>query len=62
MNTNQPKLQSENQVSTTQPDGVAAETIKSSQLFRNSKELVIEHGNEIYRLRITKQDKLILTK
>ena len=36
--------------------------IKSSDLIRNGKELVIQHGNEIYRLRITKLGKLILTK
>jgi hemin uptake protein HemP len=34
----------------------------SSKLFENKKEVRIEHQNEIYVLRITKQNKLILTK
>jgi hemin uptake protein HemP len=34
----------------------------SSKLFENKKELRIDHQNEIYILRITKQNKLILTK
>ncbi len=37
-------------------------TLKSEALFKQARELLIEHGNEQYRLRITKQDKLILTK
>jgi hemin uptake protein HemP len=32
------------------------------QLFASAKEVMIEHLNEIYVLRITKQNKLILTK
>jgi hemin uptake protein HemP len=34
----------------------------SSKLFANEKKVMIEHQNEIYFLRITKQNKLILTK
>ena len=34
----------------------------SEELFGNSNELVIQHGNEEYRLRITRNNKLILTK
>jgi hemin uptake protein HemP len=34
----------------------------SSKLFENKKEVMIEHQNETYVLRITKQNKLILTK
>lgn len=34
----------------------------SEQLFTNVKEVMIEHLNETYILRITKQNKLILTK
>jgi hemin uptake protein HemP len=34
----------------------------SSKLFANKKEVMIEHKKEIYILRITKQNKLILTK
>lgn len=44
-----------------------AETIKipaiaSGELLRESRELHILHGGEVYRLRLTKQNKLILTK
>ncbi len=34
----------------------------SSKLFANKKEVLIGHQNETYILRITKQNKLILTK
>jgi len=34
----------------------------SEQLFQGQKEIQIRHHNETYRLRITKTDKLILTK
>ena len=36
--------------------------LTSEQLFTNVKEVMIEHLNETYVLRITKQNKLILTK
>ena len=36
--------------------------IKSEALFTNVKEVMIEHLNETYILRLTKQNKLILTK
>jgi len=36
--------------------------VNSAELFRNACELVIVHGDEEYRLRITRADKLILTK
>ena len=34
----------------------------SAELFRGSREILIIHGDHAYRLRITRQDKLILTK
>jgi len=34
----------------------------SAELFRSSRELLITHGGETYRLRLTSQNKLILTK
>jgi len=34
----------------------------SGELFGAQEEIVIEHNSEEYRLRITKNDKLILTK
>jgi len=36
--------------------------IDSRELFVNAREITIAHGNEIYRLRLTAQNKLILTK
>ncbi len=36
--------------------------VGSENLFKGSKEVVITHGKEEYRLHITKNDKLILTK
>ncbi len=34
----------------------------SRDLFRGKQEILIEHAGHAYRLRITRQDKLILTK
>jgi hemin uptake protein HemP len=36
--------------------------VRSTDLFQGGKELVIRHGSEEYRLRITRTGKLILTK
>jgi len=36
--------------------------VTSRELIGNDSELIIEHAGEEYRLRITKQQKLILTK
>lgn len=36
--------------------------VSTTQLFGKEHELLIEHGGELYRLRITKNNKLILTK
>lgn len=36
--------------------------INSRDLFAASREVTISHGEEIYRLRLTAQNKLILTK
>ncbi|MFN4236858.1 MAG: hemin uptake protein HemP [Vogesella sp.] len=50
------------------PQGVGAGTqadvplISSEQLFADCKALLIEHNGQQYRLQITKQNKLILTK
>jgi hemin uptake protein HemP len=43
-------------------ESVKQPRITSSELFKNQTALYIEHGNEMYVLRITKQGKLILTK
>jgi hemin uptake protein HemP len=37
-------------------------TVRSEQLFGAAREIIIKHGDEEYRLRITRADKLILTK
>jgi len=47
-------------------DSAAAENpptkrIASSELFGGAREIVIEHGGRIYRMRITQNGKLILT-
>jgi hemin uptake protein HemP len=36
--------------------------LDSAALFQRAREIVIVHGGQEYRLRITKADKLILTK
>ncbi len=47
-------------------DSTAAKPIKprlrSEDLFRNGAELIIEHRGEEYRLKLTRNDKLILNK
>ena len=35
---------------------------RSEELFRDQREVLIRHGEEVYRLRITRQGKLILNK
>jgi hemin uptake protein HemP len=50
---------------TTQDDRsihLAANRIDSKELFAASREITIAHGDDIYRLRLTSQNKLILTK
>lgn len=37
-------------------------TIDSGELFARSREVLIVHGADTYRLRLTSQNKLILTK
>lgn len=45
------------------PQSVAATPrLKSADLFRGTHELVIEHHGQEYRLRLTRNDKLILNK
>lgn len=36
--------------------------LRSAELFGTGREVVIEHAGQEYRLRLTRQDKLILTK
>ncbi len=44
------------------PTAVRPPRIDSQQLLKGGKELVIVHGGEEYRLRLTAAGKLILTK
>lgn len=41
---------------------VAGNRMDSAELFRLSREILITHGGDTYRLRLTSQNKLILTK
>ena len=41
---------------------VTGDRIDSRDLFINTREITIAHGAEVYRLRLTAQNKLILTK
>lgn len=41
---------------------VSASSIPSPELFQGGQEVVIRHDGQDYRLRITRQNKLILTK
>ncbi len=41
---------------------ISGNRIDSRDLFSNDREIIITHGEEAYRLRLTSQNKLILTK
>jgi hemin uptake protein HemP len=43
-----------------EPGGIDA--VESTQLMNGKRELLIRHGGETYRLRVTASNKLILTK
>lgn len=45
-----------------QPRSRAQKEIDSQALMEGEREILIRHGNECYRLRHTRNDKLILTK
>lgn len=40
----------------------ATPSVESRNLLNGASEVLIRHGNEVYRLRHTRNDKLILTK
>jgi len=40
----------------------ATPSVESRNLLQGASEVLIRHGNEVYRLRHTRNDKLILTK
>ena len=41
---------------------VSGNRLDSRELFASAREIIISHGEEAYRLRLTSQNKLILTK
>lgn len=45
-----------------QRDTASTLVVRSQELFGAHRELVIEHAGSLYHLRITQNDKLILTK
>ncbi len=45
-----------------QPAPEVPASLESRQLLQGEREVLIRHGNEVYRLRHTRNDKLILTK
>lgn len=44
------------------PDPRKKHRVRAEEIFAGASEIIIEHDGEEYRLRITKQGKLILTK
>ncbi len=48
--------------SAAQPHAEPLAALTSSQLFHGARQIFIRHGDAVYQLRITSQDKLILTK
>ncbi|MBW8726818.1 MAG: hemin uptake protein HemP [Inquilinus limosus] len=44
------------------PQRPAATSLDTRDLFGARRELTIQHGDDVYRLRITRNSKLILTK
>jgi hemin uptake protein HemP len=53
---------SENPSATTRTLMMRGNRIDSRELFATEREILIAHGEESYRLRLTSQNKLILTK
>lgn len=52
----------ENPSATTRTLMIRGNRIDSRELFAAEREIIIAHGEESYRLRLTSQNKLILTK
>lgn len=44
------------------PTGATLVTLRSEDLLRGGREILIQHASDVYRLRITRNGKLILTK
>ncbi|HEY3964193.1 MAG TPA: hemin uptake protein HemP [Planctomycetaceae bacterium] len=58
---NSPSLKPESQ-RTDEPSAAPPVTLRSEELLRGGREILIQHANDVYRLRITRNGKLILTK
>ena len=52
----------DNDIKADADDQDAPREIESADLFRGGKEVRIRHGNDVYLLRITRSNKLILQK
>lgn len=65
-NNQEERGRAENSAAATTPSGrniaVIGDRIDSRDLFAGAREIIIGHGSEAYRLRLTAQNKLILTK
>ena len=55
-------LTSANRSATAGTSTARAAEVDSTRLLQGQREVVIRHGGEVYRLRHTRNDKLILTK
>lgn len=56
------QLSVKNDEGKTRSEGSARKIISTRELMGDAREVIIEHGGEHYRLRITSNQKLILTK
>ena len=57
-----PKSEKRSSVSTNRSVAVRENRLDSHDIFVGTREVTILHGGELYRLRLTAQNKLILTK
>ena len=53
---------SEEPASPAEPQSEPAPVIRSEELLRGTREVLIQHAGELYRLRLTRNGKLILQK
>lgn len=58
---NEPQSREADQVPAPAAPPAPPRRISSRDLFSGSREIVIEHGDRLYRMRITQNGKLILT-
>jgi len=52
----------DNAAAATRSIAISGNRIESRELFAADREIIIAHGDDSYRLRLTSQNKLILTK